>query len=75
MFFGAETNPCWRVRTSAPTAPPSQQNGPQVYDAFRFIDTDNSGELSKDELRDGFFALGVYLSDEVSEQIMTVSHK
>ena len=45
----------------------------QVYDAFRFMDTDNSGELSRDEVRDGFYALGVDLSDGVAEQIFQVS--
>lgn len=38
----------------------------------RFIDTDGSGDLSKDELRDGFFAMGVYLDEKVVDQIMSI---
>jgi Ca2+-binding EF-hand superfamily protein len=47
--------------------------GDIIYDAFRFIDTDNSGELTKEELKDGFAALGVNLSESVSDQICEVS--
>lgn len=36
------------------------------------MDTDGSGDLSKDEIKDAFFALGVFLSEKVSEQIMHV---
>lgn len=50
-------------------------SGNAMYDAFRFIDSDGSGNLSKEELRDAFFGLGVYLNDDVAEQIMTVFDK
>lgn len=65
------------VRVNAVTrgAHASAGSGNAIYDAFRFIDTDNSGELSKDELKDAFFAMGVYLTDDVAEQIMTVFDK
>ncbi len=36
------------------------------------MDVDNSGLLSKDELADGFSALGVKLSDQVQGQLMKV---
>jgi len=49
--------------------------GDIIYDAFRFIDTDNSGELTKEELKDGFAALGVNLSESVSDQICEVFDK
>ncbi|GAX78134.1 hypothetical protein CEUSTIGMA_g5576.t1 [Chlamydomonas eustigma] len=49
--------------------------GDVIYDAFRFIDTDNSGELTKEELKDGFAALGVNLSESVSDQICEVFDK
>lgn len=47
-------------------------SGNVVFDSFNFIDTDGSGDLSKEELRDAFFVLGVFLSDQVIAQIMTV---
>ena len=50
----------------------SSGSGNPIFDAFSFIDTDKSGDLDKCELRDAFFALGVFLSDYVIEQIMDV---
>ncbi|KXZ55908.1 hypothetical protein GPECTOR_2g1459 [Gonium pectorale] len=47
-------------------------SGNPIYDTFRFMDADGSGTLSKDEIRDAFFALGVHLSPEVVEQIMKI---
>ncbi|KAG2451518.1 hypothetical protein HYH02_004116 [Chlamydomonas schloesseri] len=45
--------------------------GNPIYDTFQFMDVDNSGALSKEEIRDAFFALGVFLPEKVVEQIMT----
>ncbi|GAX78133.1 hypothetical protein CEUSTIGMA_g5575.t1 [Chlamydomonas eustigma] len=44
--------------------------GDIIYDAFKFIDTDNSGKLSKDELSDGFAAFGVLIDDSVTDKVM-----
>jgi hypothetical protein len=51
------------VRVNAVTrgARSASSTGNAVYDTFRFIDADGSGDLSKDELRDAFYALGVFL--------------
>jgi calmodulin len=43
---------------------------PPPADAFSFIDTDGSGVLDKDELRDGFAAMGVNLAENVAEELM-----
>jgi Ca2+-binding EF-hand superfamily protein len=43
---------------------------PLVFHACRFIDTDGSGFLSYSELRDGFAALGVDITEEVARQLM-----
>mmetsp|Transcript_8771 Transcript_8771/g.18714 ORF Transcript_8771/g.18714 Transcript_8771/m.18714 type:complete len:524 (+) Transcript_8771:341-1912(+) len=65
------------VRVNAVTrgAHSATSSGNAIFDAFRFIDTDSSGLLSKQELRDGFAALGVSLSDTVAEQIIQVFDK
>jgi hypothetical protein len=47
--------------------------GNAVYDTFKLFDSDNSGSLSGEEIRDAFFSLGVFLSDGVVSQIMDVS--
>lgn len=62
------------VRVNAITrgARSASSTGNAIYDTFRFIDADGSGDLSKDELRDAFYALGVFLSEPVVEQIMKV---
>lgn len=38
--------------------------------ACRFIDTDRSGVLDRDELKDGFVAMGVDIEDNVAEEFM-----
>lgn len=53
----------------------TDSTGNPVYDAFRFMDTDGSGELSRDEMRDAFYALGVFVSDDVVDQIMKTFDK
>ncbi|GFR46903.1 hypothetical protein Agub_g8550 [Astrephomene gubernaculifera] len=49
--------------------------GNPIHDTFLFMDVDRSGVLSKEEIRDAFFAMGVYLSDQVIEQIMEIFDK
>ncbi|GLC43789.1 hypothetical protein PLESTB_000908200 [Pleodorina starrii] len=50
-------------------------SGNPIFDTFRFMDVDGSGVLSKEEVRDAFFALGVYLAEPVAEQIMQMFDK
>ncbi len=63
-----------KLRLSAVTqgANSSSGCGDVIYDAFRFIDSDNSGMLSVKELVDGFAALGVNLSKEVADEVFQV---
>ncbi|KAJ9506626.1 hypothetical protein QJQ45_018288 [Haematococcus lacustris] len=60
-----------RVNALARTNNSHTQSGNPIFDAFSFIDTDRSGFLSFEELRDGFYALGVDTTDEVIDQLMT----
>jgi Ca2+-binding EF-hand superfamily protein len=48
--------------------------GDIIFDAFKFIDTDNSGRLSKDEISDGFAAFGVLIDDSVTDKVLEVRH-
>jgi len=59
-----------RLNAVARGAHASTGSGNVIYDAFNFIDTDHNGTLSFDELRDGFYALGVYLTDDVLGDMM-----
>ncbi|EFJ50673.1 hypothetical protein VOLCADRAFT_120569 [Volvox carteri f. nagariensis] len=53
----------------------SGSSGNAIFDTFRFMDVDGSGVLSKEEIRDAFFALGVFLAEPVAEQIMQLFDK
>eukprot|EP00798_Chlamydomonas_sp_ICE-L_P019989 gene19989-26704_t len=46
-----------------------------VMDVFSFIDSSNTGEMSKDEVKQGFFALGVNITDDITDQIFKVFDK
>ncbi len=46
--------------------------GDVLFDAFKFIDVDGSGSLSKSELADGFAAVGVLVDDSVVDKVMEV---
>lgn len=59
-----------RINAVTRGAHASTGTGNAIYDAFSFIDTDRNGTLSFEELRDGFYALGVYLTDEVLQDMM-----
>ena len=44
--------------------------GNPIYQAFNFMDTGGSGQVTKAQLVDAFYALGVGLADDVLGQIM-----
>ncbi|GIM11064.1 hypothetical protein Vretimale_14415 [Volvox reticuliferus] len=50
-------------------------SGNPIFETFRFMDLDSSGLLSKEEIRDAFFALGVFLSESVVDQIIQLFDK
>lgn len=41
-----------------------------IQETFRFIDADGSGQLNQHQIKDAFYALGVYLADGVVTRIM-----
>jgi hypothetical protein len=45
--------------------------GNPIWEAFRYMDMDNSGDLHREELKDAFAALGVHITEAVLDQIMT----
>ncbi|MEW5311472.1 MAG: hypothetical protein WDW38_003185 [Sanguina aurantia] len=70
----AAINMC-RAHALARASRSSQSTGDPVFDTFRFIDQDNSGGLSLTELRDAFHAMGVSISQNVMDQIMSIFDK
>lgn len=41
-----------------------------VDDAFRFVDSDGSGCMGVEQLKDGFAAMGVNLADGVADNVL-----
>lgn len=70
----AAINMC-RINALARASRSPQSTGDPVFDTFKFIDTDGSGGLSLNELKDAFHAMGVFISQAVMDQIMTIFDK